>query len=38
MDRKGEKLGGRMQSFMKKEDKSLIDVANVELQAKGAAI
>ena len=26
MDRKREKEGGRMQSFVKKEDKSLIDV------------
>ena len=30
MDRKREKGGGRMQCFMKKEDKSLIDVENVE--------
>ena len=30
MDRKREKEGGRMQCFMKKEDKSLIDVDNVE--------
>ena len=30
MDRKREKEGGRMQCFMKKEDKSLIDVENVE--------
>ena len=30
MDRKREKEGGRMQRFMKKEDKSLIDVDNVE--------
>ena len=29
MDRKREKEGGRMQCFMKKEDKSLIDVENV---------
>ena len=29
MDRKREKEGGRMQFFMKKEDKSLIDVENV---------
>ena len=39
MDRKREKEGGRMQCFMKKEDKSLIDVENVEtIQAEGAAI
>ena len=30
MDRKRVKEGGRMQCFMKKEDKSLIDVENVE--------
>ena len=30
MDRKREKEGGRMQCFMKKENKSLIDVENVE--------
>ena len=30
MDRKREKEGGRMQCFMKKEDKNLIDVENVE--------
>ena len=30
MDRKGEKQGGRMQCFMKKDDKSLIDEENVE--------
>ena len=30
MDRKGEKDGGRMQCLMKKEDKHLIDVGNVE--------
>ena len=30
MDRKGEKDGGRMQCFMKKEDTSLIDVENIE--------
>ena len=29
MDRKREKEGGRMQCFMKKEAKSLIDVENV---------
>ena len=29
MDRKREKEGGRMQCFLKKEDKSLIDVDNV---------
>ena len=28
-DRKSEKEGGKMQCFMKKEDKSQIDVANV---------
>ena len=35
-----EKEGGRMQFFMKKENKSLIDVENVEttVQAKGAAL
>ena len=38
MDRKREKEGGRMRWFTKKEDKSLIDVENVELQAKGVAI
>ena len=30
MDRKREKEGGRMQCFMKKEDKSLPDVDNFE--------
>ena len=30
MDRKREKEGGRLQCLMKKEDKSLIDVENVE--------
>ena len=30
MDRKREKEGGGMQRFMKREDKSLIDVENVE--------
>ena len=29
MDRKREKEGGRIESFMKKEDKSLIEVENV---------
>ena len=38
MDRKREKCGVRMQSFVKKEDKTLIHVENGELQAKGVAI
>ena len=40
MDRKREKEGGRMQCYMKKDDKSLIDVENVDTaaQAKGFAI
>ena len=43
MGRKREREGGRvgrMQFFMKKEDRSLIDVENVEttVQAKGAAL
>ena len=40
MDRTGETEGGRMQCFMKKEDKGLINVDNVNLtlRAKGVAI
>ena len=36
--KESEKEGGRMQCFMKKEGKSLIDVENVETMAKGGAI
>ena len=38
MDRKRENVGGRMQCFMKKEDKSLKMLNILKLQAKGAAI
>ena len=39
MDRKREKEGGMMKCFMKKEDKSLIDVEKMlKIQTKGVAI
>ena len=37
MDRKIDNEGGRMQCFMEKEDKSLIDVENVDRLAKISA-
>ena len=37
-DRKREKVGGRMQCFTKKEDKSMKMLNILKLQAKGAAI
>ena len=38
MGRKREKEGGRRQCFMKKDDKSLIDVENIAIAGEGVDI